>query len=310
MTFKTETMQEILAWAREKLRHTDEISFHVLNPDYLEGYAGSRVKVEDREYLYRSLKSWADFAELLHLRLHLPQVVSSTLVKLSFSSLKKEGFHSLEKSTEKYGIDSPFAEIHKMEEPAFLYYYQEALENVQIQHRKDILNFGINRADEFEVIASMVGSDAFAQKSFVGIDHSQSAIEEARRRFSEKNCTFYVKDLNDLSSLSLKRCDLFISIGTLQSPSLSFKKLFMDIVQNYVDKEKGAIILGFPNSRWIGGEMVYGAKVPHYEMSELSLVCSDILFCKKYLQQKRYRVTITGKHYLFLTATKIGSLQS
>ncbi|MGE4473070.1 MAG: methyltransferase, partial [Sulfuricurvum sp.] len=31
----------------------------------------------------------------------------------------------------------------------------------------------------------------------------------------------------------------------------------------------------------------------------------DIYYCKKYLQQKKFRVTLTGKDYLFLTATKI-----
>jgi hypothetical protein len=79
----------------------------------------------------------------------------------------------------------------------------------------------------------------------------------------------------------------------------------MDLVQNYLEKDS-AIILGFPNSRWIAGEMVYGAKAPNYAMSEMSLLFNDVMFCKKYLQQKKYRVTITGKHYLFLTATKIG----
>ncbi|MCK4974827.1 MAG: methyltransferase, partial [Sulfurimonas sp.] len=66
-----------------------------------------------------------------------------------------------------------------------------------------------------------------------------------------------------------------------------------------------AMILGFPNCRWIDGEMVYGAKAPNYSFNEMSLVLKDIHFCKKYLQQKKYRVTITGKDYLFLTARKI-----
>lgn len=65
------------------------------------------------------------------------------------------------------------------------------------------------------------------------------------------------------------------------------------------------MILGFPNSRWIGGEMVYGAKTPSYAMSEMSLLFNDVMFAKKYLQQKKYRVTIAGKHYIFLTATRL-----
>jgi hypothetical protein len=78
----------------------------------------------------------------------------------------------------------------------------------------------------------------------------------------------------------------------------------MQIVQNYLKKD-GSMILGFPNCRWIDGEMVYGAKAKNYSFSEMSLLYKDVIFCKKYLQQKKFRVTITGKDYIFLTATSI-----
>ncbi|MFA6630197.1 MAG: methyltransferase, partial [Sulfuricurvum sp.] len=104
--------------------------------------------------------------------------------------------------------------------------------------------------------------------------------------------------------LNLGRFDLIITIGTLQSSTLEFKSLFASLVQEYLSKE-GAIILGFPNCRWMGGEMIYGAKAPNYPYSEMSILIKDIYYCKKYLQQKKFRVTLTGKDYLFLTATKI-----
>ena len=37
------------------------------------------------------------------------------------------------------------------------------------------------------------------------------------------------------------------------------------------------------------------------------LVLKDVDWCKRYLQQHRYRVTVTGRHYLFVTATTINS---
>ena len=140
---------------------------------------------------------------------------------------------------------------------------------------------------------------------FVGIDHSKSAIDYAKGVFPEENVTFHAEDINVLDTLELGRFDLLISIGTLQSPSINFKPFFMSLVQNYLEKDS-AIILGFPNSRWVGGEIIYGAKAPNYVMSEQSLLYNDVIFCKKYLQQKKFRVTITGKQYVFLTATKIG----
>ena len=43
------------------------------------------------------------------------------------------------------------------------------------------------------------------------------------------------------------------------------------------------------------------------DMASLSLVLKDVDWCKRYLQQHRYRVTVTGRHYLFVTATTINS---
>ena len=79
----------------------------------------------------------------------------------------------------------------------------------------------------------------------------------------------------------------------------------MSLVQKYLTPN-GAFILGFPNSRWIDNELIYGAKAPNYPYSEMSLLFNDVIFAKKYLQQKKFRVTITGREYIFLTATKIG----
>jgi hypothetical protein len=138
----------------------------------------------------------------------------------------------------------------------------------------------------------------------VGVDHSKSAIHYAKSCFPEENVTLYAHDINDLERLKLGKFDLLISIGTLQSPGINFKPFLMSLVQNYLEKD-AALILGFPNSRWIGGEMIYGAKAPNYAMSEMSLLFNDVIFCKKYLQQHKYRVTLTGKQYIFLTATKI-----
>ncbi len=138
-----------------------------------------------------------------------------------------------------------------------------------------------------------------------GIDHSISAIEFAKKRFG--NAKFYAHDINKLDELSLERFDLIISIGTLQSPSINYKPFLMDLVQNYLT-ENGALILGFPNSRWIDHELIYGAVAPNYNYSEMSLLFNDVIFAKKYLQQKKFRVTITGREYIFLTATKIGTL--
>jgi len=246
-------------------------------------------------------------AELLMCKMMTPEKSTYPLVKLTFKKLETQSsFHIESQSSkeEKYGVDSHFSQIHKMEEPTFLYYYTQALQNVKLSQRTSVLNLGINTGDEFSVIKKSVDSNIYENMSLVGIDHSQSAIAKAKSFFPEENVTFYAHDINDLESLNLGKFDLLVSIGTLQSPSINFKPFFMSLIQNYLEKD-AAIILGFPNSRWIGGEMIYGAKAPNYVMNEMSLLFNDVIFCKKYLQQHKYRVTLTGKQYIFLTATKI-----
>ncbi len=307
MTFTHHTMQEIFPILQNRLKTDSSVSFEVLDPDLGEGYAGCVMTIEDKPYIYRGYKTWTDLAELLMCKMLTPKESSYPLVTLRFQKLEtQKSFHldTQGPKEEKYGAESHFFEINKMEEPAFLYYYNQALTNVNIEKKTRILNLGINRGDEFEVIKNRLDTNKYQNMEFVGIDHSKTAIEYAGRLFTEDNVQFYTEDINHLDTLNLGKFDLLISIGTLQSPSINFKPFFMSLVQNYIEKN-GAIILGFPNSRWVGGEMIYGAKAPNYAMSEMSLLYNDVIFCKKYLQQHKYRVTLTGKQYVFLTATKI-----
>jgi len=233
-----------------------------------------------------------------------PRSIGDDVVLRFYTLDTKSSFHKTDNSCEKYGIESKFFAIDKTMQFSFLYHYQKALEFVEIKERKRVLNLGINKGDEFEIIKDMLDRDDFKSKEFVGIDYSSSAIEYAKNNFPHANTKFVCHDINMLHQLNLGKFDLLISIGTLQSSNLNFNKTFMDIYQNYLLKD-GAVVLGFPNCRWIDTEMIYGAKAPNYPFAEMSLVLKDIHFCKKYLQQKGYRVIITGKDYLFLSARKI-----
>lgn len=304
--FTNEPMNEILIFLNEQLKEKDSIIIEVLNPNVkTDAYAGELLLL-DKKYVYRSYKAWSDLAEILFCKMFILELKEQTIL-LEFKKLNlQESFHRdlNDDKNEKYGTDSTFFKINKNEEPSFLNTYINALKNVKIEEKRNILNLGINKADEFETIKNILSTDNFNEMNFVGIDYSKSAIEFAKNRFDNDNFTFYAHDINKLDELNLTKSDLIISIGTLQSSSLNFKLLFMDLIQNYLE-DKGSIILGFPNCRWINGEMIYGAKAANYSYSEQSVLYKDVYFCKKYLQQKKYRVTLTGKNYLFLTATSI-----
>jgi hypothetical protein len=289
--FTIKSLLEIKIWLTQELLVSDSISFNIPNPDLDKGY-----------------KQWVNLAELHHCRMLTPLKLEENRVELTFKKLDtNDSFHNdtIENREEKYGTTSKFFDINKNEEPTFLYAYHQALMAVKIKDRKHILNLGINKGDEFELIEQILTPLEFNNIEFIGVDHSHSALSHARERFPKNNINFYKQDINRISELNLKKSDLIISIGTLQSPSINYKPFLMSLVQEHLTHD-GAFILGFPNSRWIDGELIYGAKAPNYPYSEMSLLFNDVIFAKKYLQQKKFRVTLTGREYIFLTATRIG----
>ena len=311
--FTDETMLEIVSWMEKRVSGASAneiITFQIVDPDTFTGaYSGNRKSLSGVTHIYHSWKSWYDLAGLLYCRILTPHIVDDDMVELRFMKLdRSSSFHhsDYDDKNEKYGETSSFSKIVKNEESSFLHTYRHALRQVRLEKRTNILDLGINSGDEFELIRSITEKKIYKKMRLIGIDHSQSAIKKAKEKFSEDaNCDFFCHDINCLDELALPKSDLIISIGTLQSPGINFKLLLMSLVQNHLTAD-GAMMLGFPNCRWIDGEMVYGATAPNYNFPEMSLVIKDIYFCKKYLQQHRFRVSISGKDYLFLSATKIG----
>lgn len=309
--FTLQSMYEI----RRDLKHQllvaplAPLCFEVLNPDLHNNcYAGEIVCHNGIEYIYRGYKAWVDLAQSLMCKMLTPEKKSSHTIILKFVSLsEKKSFHShKEQIQERYGKESIFSKINKNEEPAFLDAFICALDFIAFDTQSNrplrILNLGINRGLEFELIQQHIDTRNI---KFVGIDYCNSAIQEAKQRFAnDENFQFIACDINRLDELHLEKFDCIMSIGTFQSSTLEFKPLFMKLVQNYLKKE-GSMILGFPNCKWFDGEMIYGARVPNYRNSELTRLFKDLYFCKKYLQQKKFKVMVNGKEYVFLSAKPI-----
>jgi cyclopropane fatty-acyl-phospholipid synthase-like methyltransferase len=307
--FYTLSMLEIIKKLKEQLKTKQAkeiIEFEVFNPDSCTStYAGNSITLGNVEYIYRGYSVWTDLAQTLQCKMLTPQINLPHTIIIKYEKLNTDdSFHkTITDKEKKYGSGSIFSKIHKMQEPAFISHYLKALENVDVNKRIRILNLGVNSGDEFEVIKEYATS--FKNLELVGVDYCDSAINEAKKKFQkDANISFYTHDINNLASLKLGLFDLIISVGTLQSSNLDFNPLLMSIVQNQLKKD-GAMILGFPNCRWVDGEMIYGARVKNYAFSEMGLLYKDVIFSKKYLQQKKFRVTITGKDYIFITATSI-----
>ena len=298
MVFRRESLLEILAWIATQ---PASFAFEVLDPEHGRGhYAGELVERAGESYRHRPFRLWVDLAERLGLRLLTPRP-HGHLVELRFERLDPEARlrgdpAEPDDPTERYGSGSSFARITKLEDPGFVLDLIEALERTNLAPEARVLDLGVNTGDELALIARCLPA-----ARFVGIDHSASAIGLARERFPDAE--LHVADLSNLASLALGRFELVISIGTLQSPGIDDRELVRQVVQHHLAPD-GAVILGFPNCRYLDGEVEHGTRMKNFRQPELGLLVKDVAFYRKYLQQHGRRVFVTGKHYLLVTGTR------
>ena len=301
MTFTDEPLGEVAEVLRatlEPLQIGEPLSFYALDPDLGAGFTGELFEYSGIRYRHRPLRVWLELAERLGCRLHTPEP-EGTFVKFTVSRLADAAWHHRkDSSSEAYGSASEFSRVQKLEEPTFLFDYTRALERVALKPESRVLSLGVGRGDELGPFETLFeGYDL----SFTGVDHSASALSLARERFPRANYDFIQADLNALEELG--RFDLIVSIATFQSPGVQGHTMIRKLVQNYLT-ERGSLILALPNCRYRDGEVIYGAKMKNFSEPNLSLVVKDLAFYRKYLQQHRFQVFLTGKYYLFLTAVR------
>ena len=290
---------EIIAFVRQRLAAGHAvIELDVLDPDRGRGrYPGELVEHAGVTYLHRPYRVWVDLAERLGLRMLTPCVVAEPLVRLRFEPIDHSAWLTGSEGTEKYGADSEFARISKLEDPGFVIDFADALDRVALAPGARILDLGVNTGDELALLMALIPTLRGAD--FVGVDHSASALAVARVRFGAE-VALHEADLKTLGSLALGRFDLIVSIGTLQSPGIDDREVLRRIVQDHL-APTGAVILGFPNCRYLDGEIEHGTRMKNFRQPELGLLIKDVAFYRKYLQQHDRRVFVTGKNYVLVT---------
>lgn len=286
----TFTTEPLLAIVRHLAEHAP-CSIRVVDPDLGRGrYAGEVVEHEGLAYVHRPFRTWVDLAERAGLRLLTPVRAEPPYVELGFERLDPAARlrPAHDDPTEKYGAKSEFSRISKLEDPNLVLDLADALERVGPRAR--VLDLGVNTGELLSLVTAA---------EIVGVDHSASALAVARARFPAAR--FVEGDLNALPALGLGRFDLVISLGTLQSPGIDDRELVRRIVQDHL-APGGAVILGFPNARYVGGEVEHGTRMVNYTQPELGALIKDVAFYRKYLQQHGKRVFVTGKYELLVTA--------
>ena len=277
--FRREPLVRIVSW----IANNSEIRFEVLDPDRGTGrYAGELVEIDGDFYIHRPYRVWLDLAERLGLRMLTPRN-HGVLVELRFERLDRDA-----RWAGSY-LDLPA----KLEDPGVLIDLQAALARVALRPGARVLDLGCNTGELF----ALLPEDAI----LVGVDHNAEALAVARQRWPAAQLV-----LADVAALpALGRFDLVLSIGLLQSGALDDRELVRHVVQELVTPD-GAVIFGWPNCRYIAGEVEYGARMKNFTEPELGLVIKDIAFYRKYLQQHRRQVFVTGKNYLLVTGVVAG----
>lgn len=297
-TFRRESLLEIVRWMQAQLGESTSIELTVLDPDHGRGrYAGEQVG----DCVHRPWRVWIELADRLGLRMLTPRHGDQELVTLRFERLdpRERLTATSDDATERYGVDSPFARISKHEEPGFVLDLADAIARCKLPAGARVLDLGVNTGDEVALMRELGLRDA----RIVGIDHSASAIAEARVRFPDVE--LHVADLGALESLGLGRFDLVISIGTLQSPGVDDREVVRRVVQHHL-APAGCVILGFPNCRYIDGELEHGTRMKNFRQPELGLLIKDATYYRKYLHQHGKQVFVTGHHYLLVTGVPTG----
>ncbi|PRQ02004.1 class I SAM-dependent methyltransferase [Enhygromyxa salina] len=285
------------------------VSLRVLDPDYGRGrFAGESVELEGERHIHRPLRVWVDLAERLGLRLSTPRPTADGQLELCFERLDAraswhDAQHPRGDTTEKYGVGSGFARVSKLEDPGFVLDLADALTRAKLGPAPRILDLGCNDGDVLTLIARLL---APKQPRFVGVDHSHSAIARARARLGDPAHRFIEADVNNLAEIEpeLGRFDLALALSTLHSPGVDDRAILRQITKQLLEPN-GTIIIGIPNCRYVDGELLHGARTKNFSQPELSLLIKSVAGFKRYLQQHRRRVYVTGKHYLLITGAPV-----
>jgi SAM-dependent methyltransferase len=289
--FRTESLVDIIRW----IERTADVRFSVLDPDRGRGhYAGEIVE----GCVYRPWRVWTELAQRMGMRMLTPRAANAPLVELAFERLAARRWQPADGATERYGAGSGFERIHKLEDPYFVLDLEQALARVALAPGARVLDLGCNTADVLAMLPANVER--------VGVDHSASALAIARARLPQAR--FIAADVAQLSEVGLElgRFDLVISIGLLQSGAIDDRALLRQVVQDLLSPT-GAVIFGWPNCRYVDGEVDYGARIVNLSEPELGLVIKDIAFYRKYLAQHGRQVFVFGKNYVLISGVCAGA---
>lgn len=297
LTFTFEPLHQILPQVRAAVRAQGEARLLVPNPDLAPDLYPGEVAPSGR---HRPLQVWLDLADRLECHLLTP-VARGAQVELTLKRAAGPSLHTRERHAERYGAESGFQRIDKLEDPIFLDDMLDALGRAHLRAGARVLDVGVNGGGELRLLDLAYPGHDFA---VTGVDLSESALSLARARYPRHD--FRHLDVNDLPNEGLGRFDLILSVGTLQSSGVNGDRVLRALLRDHL-APGGSVILALPNCRYEGGRVSYGARLLNSRKPDLSLLVKDLALQRRHLQKHGFRVTVSGKYDVVLTAVPVTS---
>ena len=284
---------------------THQFILTCINPSLFDHlYDGEMVVYQNITYCYRSFQAWFNLAEELQYYVHNISNEGDEHIQITLSKRPQHSWHQHQPSghPEKYGYHSEFKRINKLEEPSFLMHFRYALQSITLPPQPSVLILGVNQGHEITALHHLLPLD---YTLIHGIDHSASIIEYAQKKFHiHPHVHLQVGDIRQVENLALTQYDLIVSINTLHSPLIDGQKVVRTLVKSHLNPQ-GALILGFPQSRYQDKHLSFGLRTPKANTVDLAKVLKGIYAHQRYLQQHQYKVEVIGKYTALLIAQQI-----
>ena len=284
-------LSELLPLLRSGLQRAGQLSLIAPDPDSGAGLYAGELTLAGR---HRSYATWADIADVLGARLGTPERRDGGRVRLALHRLPP-----LDRQAE-YGEGSDFQRLDKLEDPWFLHGFTEALTRVKLHPGARILSAGVGSGRELDALEIAYPDQKFG---VVGLDIDAGVLELARQRHAGKGWTFQIGDVNALDA-ELGRFDLIIALSVLQSRNVNLERSLRGLMRDHLTPT-GSLILGFPNCRYAGGEVRYGARMLNFRDPDLSLLLADVALVRRHLHKSGFKVYVTGKYEVLVTAVPV-----
>ncbi|WP_102126468.1 class I SAM-dependent methyltransferase [Deinococcus planocerae] len=291
-------MSVLLPAVRAALSERGEVALTVPDPDAGVGrYAGETTPYG----LHRPWQVWADLADLLGAHLLTPDRAGEGRVRVrlrTYASVPAPDAGG-------YGAGGEWARVDKLEDPVFLFTLVEALRRVNPSDGGRVLALGVNGGRELDALPL-----AFPGRSLdvLGVDLDETAL--ALARVLHPGATFRTLDVNTLPDPAqhrpeLGRFDLVLALSLLQSPGVGLENVLRALRREHLTPT-GGLVLGFPNARYRDGFLSYGARTRNFTRPDLSLLLADVAAARRQLQKHGFKVFVTGKYELLVTAIPAG----